>query len=109
LSLLPSELRETHIESRLCREVKTLGGIPYKFTSINRRSVPDRMCVFRHGVIWFIECKRPGAKLSDNQYREMKVLKNRGCKVTWVDSYASIHLIIEKIKKQLEFLDEIYS
>lgn len=34
---------EKKVEEHLCKRVKELGGIAYKFTSPQRRSVPDRL------------------------------------------------------------------
>jgi len=40
---------ERVIEAYLVQKVKELGGIAYKFTSPQRRSVPDRLCLFPTG------------------------------------------------------------
>lgn len=40
---------EKHIEAHLVKRVKEHGGIAYKFTSPQRRSVPDRL-VLRNGM-----------------------------------------------------------
>lgn len=109
MSLPNSELLEHHIESRLVREVKKLNGIPYKFVSPQRRSVPDRLCVFRHNVIYFIEVKRPGGKPTTNQKRELKNLERLNCNTAIVTTYDEIDKLINEIKKKLEFLDEIFS
>lgn len=37
--------RESAVEHHLCANVKARGGIAYKFTSPQRRSVPDRLVV----------------------------------------------------------------
>lgn len=103
MNLLASEITEKHIENRLCREVKKLNGIPYKFSSPQRRSVPDRLCVFGYGIIWFIECKRPGETPTKAQYKEMNRLIELGHKVTWVNTYKKINFIIQKIKLQITY------
>lgn len=53
---------EKEIEAHLVRRVKEAGGIAYKFTSPQRRSVPDRLVLMPGGRALFVECKRPGAK-----------------------------------------------
>ena len=39
-------MRESVIEAAHCARDKAAGGIPYKFTSPARRSVPDRLRLF---------------------------------------------------------------
>ena len=96
------ELLERHIEARLVREVKKLNGIPYKFTSPQRRSVPDRLCVFSHNIIWFIECKRPGGKLTVNQKRELALLNKQNCNTAMVSTYEEVDQVINQIKAQIK-------
>ena len=50
--------------------------MPYKFTSPQRRSVPDRMFINPSGKIWFIEFKKQGGRLTEGQKREIKRLTN---------------------------------
>lgn len=80
-------MREKAIEAYLCREVKKLGGIAYKFTSPGRRSVPDRICLFPGGHILFVECKAPGKLPTDGQWREITRLKEMGYEVLIVDTF----------------------
>jgi len=65
---------ESEIESKVCAYAKTKGLIPYKFTSPNRRSVPDRLFCGPNGIHFFIEFKRPGAKPTVKQWREINRL-----------------------------------
>lgn len=66
--------REKDIEHYFCEEIKKRGGIAFKFTSPQRRSVPDRLCVMPNGVIAFVEVKKKGGKLSSGQEREQQRL-----------------------------------
>lgn len=109
MKLLTSELREKHIESRLVQEVKKIGGIAYKFTSPQRRSVPDRLCLFPYGIVWFVECKRPGNHPTKNQQREINRLNKLGHSATWVDTYEGIDLLIKTIARQIKQNHEILS
>ncbi len=77
---------EKTIEQALVKHVKDQGGIAYKFTSPNRRSVPDRLCVFPGGRVVFVECKRPGGKLTKLQAREIERLREMGFEVLVVDN-----------------------
>ena len=62
---------EAKIEAAVCRYAKTLGILSYKFTSPARRSVPDRIFLYR-GHVFFIEFKAPGKKPTGGQEREMR-------------------------------------
>jgi hypothetical protein len=49
--------RERDVEAHLVKRVKEAGGIAYKFTSPQRRSVPDRLVL--------LDIAKAGAKLQD--------------------------------------------
>ena len=74
---------EKDVEKRLVRGVKKRGGIAYKFTSPNRRNVPDRIVVMPHAEIMFVELKTEKGKLTSGQEREIARLRDLGCDV-WV-------------------------
>lgn len=75
-------LTEAQIEAAAVKAVKAEGWEVYKFTSPQRRSVPDRLFV-REGRVVFIEFKRPGGKLTSGQEREIAKLRDAGAEV-WV-------------------------
>lgn len=83
-------MRESVVEARLVRRVREAGGVAYKFTSPARRSVPDRLCVLPEGVMFFVECKRPGEKPTEAQAREHARLRALGHVVHVVDSPAAV-------------------
>lgn len=81
------KLREADVEAHLCAEVKARGGLPYKFTSPSRRSVPDRLCLFpippEHREIVaryvvFDELKAPKVPPSESQIKEHNLLREMG-------------------------------
>lgn len=53
---------EKQIESYFKAQVKKYGGVPEKFVSPGRRSVPDQIVSAPGGRVWFAEIKRPGGK-----------------------------------------------
>ena len=83
---------EKQIEQALVKRVKALGGIAYKFTSPANRSVPDRICLLPEGRLVFVECKRPGGKVTDNQLRVHEKIKALGHDVRIVDSIEQVNL-----------------
>ena len=58
---------EKHIEAYLVKRVKAMGGIAYKFVSPAHRGVADRVVCLPDGVVWFIELKALGGRLSPLQ------------------------------------------
>lgn len=49
------------------RRVKDIGGIAYKFVSPAHRGVADRLVVLPGGVVWFVEVKKVGGRMSTLQ------------------------------------------
>lgn len=90
---------EKSIERRLREKIKDeLGGVAYKFTSPQRRSVPDRLCCLPSGVVFFVECKSPGKKLTKLQKREKDNLEALGFAVYVADNYSAVDTIVECYK-----------
>ena len=58
---------EKQIEAYLVKRVKALGGVAYKFTSPAHRGVADRIVCLPGGVVWFVELKTEGGRLSPLQ------------------------------------------
>lgn len=84
---------ERDIEAALVKRIKALGGIPYKFTSPQRRSVPDRLCMLPDGRVLLIECKAPGKKPTKLQAAEHERLKALGFEVLVVDNKEAVNAI----------------
>jgi len=94
-------MREKDIEQYLVKEVKKLDGTPYKFKSPQRRSVPDRLCIFNQKVLAFVEVKATGEVPTEAQNREMDRLILKGQWVLWVDRTSDVDRFIKKVKLML--------
>lgn len=81
---------EKKVEQYLCRKVKELGGVAEKFTSPNRRGVPDRIILLPQGVIYFVECKAPGKKPTPLQENDHMKRRQLGQKVFVVQSFEDV-------------------
>ena len=81
---------EKVIEAYLVKRVKDKGGIAYKFTSPQRRSVPDRLVLMPGGKMLFVELKATGAKPPPLQLREHERLRALGFLVLVIDSKDAI-------------------
>jgi len=77
---------ERDVEAWLVAEAKRRGGVAIKFTSPQRRAVPDRMVLLPGGKLFFVETKRPGEKPTDPQAREHERLRALGQTVYVMDS-----------------------
>ena len=60
-------MRESEIERHLVWHVNRLGGVAYKFKSVNHRGVADRVVCLPGGQTWFVELKTKGGRLSPLQ------------------------------------------
>jgi hypothetical protein len=88
---------ERDIETDNCKYARqTYMAMALKFTSPQRRSVPDRVFIFFGGVIGFIEYKASGEIPTSGQEREMKRLRDRGCRVEWTDNIEDGRAIIDR-------------
>ena len=93
---------ESKIEEKVSTYAKSKGVLSYKFTSPNKRSVPDRLFVFPGGRVVFMELKQLGKPLTDNQERECNKLLGAGAEVYLCDSSEVGKLLIDYILEDLE-------
>ena len=77
---------ERDIEKAVCDYARKKGLIPYKFTSPNHTSVPDRLFVGSRGLVFFIEFKAPKKTPTAKQWREIQRLRHLGHNVYVVDN-----------------------
>lgn len=89
---------EKAIEGYFCREVKKLGGEAEKFTSPQRRSVPDRIAMFPGGLLFFVELKAPGKKPTAAQKRDHERRRAMGFNVRILDTKEAINEFIEEVR-----------
>lgn len=89
---------EKDIEKYLTKEIAKLGGTAYKFNSEQRRAVPDRICVLPKGLIFFVECKRPGKEPTPAQRRELNRLREKGQLATWVSTLEEVKYLLDRVK-----------
>lgn len=87
---------EKEIEKKVCEYAKSNGVLVYKFTSPNRRAVPDRLFIVPMGNVFFVEFKSPGNKPTPPQEREHYRLASAGVRVYWTDNVEQGIAIINK-------------
>lgn len=84
---------ERDIEAYLVKRCKEIGALCDKFTSPQRRSVPDRLITFG-GRVLFVELKATGKKPTEAQVRDHERRRAAGASVYWVDSFAGVDLLL---------------
>jgi Holliday junction resolvase len=78
-------IRESTIERKVCRAAEDRGWLVRKFASPAHRGQPDRIFM-RDGVVFFIEFKARGGRLSPLQSREIALIKAQGVQAFVIDS-----------------------
>lgn len=84
---------ERDIEAYLVKRCKEIGALCDKFTSPQRRSVPDRLITFG-GRVLFVELKATGKKPTEAQVRDHERRRSAGAEVVWLDSKEAVDLVI---------------
>lgn len=76
---------EADLEKQAIRFARKRGWYTRKYKSAGRRAAPDRIFI-RDGSVLFVEFKRLGNAPTEQQYEEIKQLKEAGADVIWLDS-----------------------
>lgn len=84
---------ERDIEAHLVKRCKEIGALCDKFTSPQRRSVPDRLITFG-GRVLFVELKATGKKPTEAQVRDHERRRAAGAEVVWLDSKEAVDSVI---------------
>jgi hypothetical protein len=84
---------ERDIEAYLVKRCKEIGALVDKFTSPQRRSVPDRLITFG-GRVLFVELKATGKKPTEAQVRDHERRRAAGAEVVWLDSKEGVDTVI---------------
>lgn len=84
---------ERDIEAYLVKRCKEIGALCDKFTSPQRRSVPDRLITFG-GRVLFVELKATGARPTPAQVRDHERRRAAGALVYWLDSTRQVDWMI---------------
>lgn len=100
----PTHMLEREIEAKVCVYARSKGILAYKFNSMNRAAVPDRMFITDEGYVWFCEFKRKRCKPTVAQEREHERLRSMKMTVFVIDSVEDGKLMIDVKGKQDFFL-----
>lgn len=87
---------ERDIEAYLVKRCKEIGALCDKFTSPQRRSVPDRIIVYG-GRVLFVELKATGKKPTEAQVRDHERRRAAGAEVVWLDSKEAVEHLVAQV------------
>lgn len=91
---------ENDIESRLRKQVESIGGKAFKFISDGNRGVPDRIVCLPGGRVVFVETKRPkGGVLSKLQRYRISELQRLGFDARVVNTDKLIDEFIAEVRR----------
>ena len=91
-------MRERDIEKWLRRQVESLGGLAFKFSSPGNDGVPDRLAVLPGGLIYFIELKADRGRLSPLQVWQQDRLRQLGVNVAVIRGMVEAAEFIEEVR-----------
>ena len=87
-------MKESTIENYLVLRCKALGVLCYKFVSPSHRGVPDRVLIFPHGLVTFIELKAPGKSPTALQLAVLKQMESNKAVIGWTDSKTGVDCLL---------------
>lgn len=96
---------ERDIEAYLVKRCKEIGALCDKFTSPQRRSVPDRLITFG-GRVLFVELKATGKKPTEAQVRDHERRRAAGAEVVWLDSKQAVDQLLDDLEQGRIVLDD---
>jgi hypothetical protein len=91
----PKIVRESSVEAYLVKRCKEIGALCEKFTSPQRKNVPDRLVTF--WGTYYLEMKRPGKGASEAQARDHKRRRALGADVRVIDTHAKVDSFIAEL------------
>ena len=91
-------MKENHIEQKLVKAVKNMGGIAPKFVSSSYDGLPDRLVLLPGGRLAFVELKAPGKRLRPLQEKRKRQLEALGFSVYVIDREEQIGGMLNEIQ-----------
>lgn len=90
-------MRESKIETYLCKKVKEIGGLCIKMSPEFNAGIPDRLILIR-GRSFFVELKATGKKPRKLQVKYAEKLKKVGFETIIIDSKSIADELIKNIR-----------
>ena len=87
-------MTEKQIEQKLCKILKSKGGIAIKLNSLPMMGLPDRLVLLPEGKVMFVELKALGKKMRPIQVKKKIQLEELGFLVYCIDDVKQIEKIL---------------
>ncbi|MEB3150350.1 MAG: VRR-NUC domain-containing protein [Sphaerospermopsis sp.] len=87
-------MKESTIEKSISKEAFRRGWLNYKFKTANHRGVPDRIFM-RNGVMFFVEFKSEGGKVTELQKYQHERITTHGFNVHIIDNIESGYAMLD--------------
>lgn len=87
---------EKNLEKELRERCKAMGGWSFKLVPIHVNGLPDRICLFKGGRLFFAEMKSTGDKPSKIQKIVIAKLRSLGFRVEVIDRRPQLLRILKE-------------
>ena len=94
--MLPAE-KESVIEARLVRLVRSRGGLCFKFVSPGNPGVPDRIVITPEGRTVYVELKTEVGRLAAIQKWQHEEMRKRGAEVRTLKGLDQVLAFVEEV------------
>jgi len=96
----------TEIEQDVCDYArKAYGMLTFKFNSMGRRGVPDRILITQQGLIMFIEFKATGEEPTPPQLRTIAKLVDYNCEAAWCNDVERGKALVDLISNTTTYVE----
>lgn len=90
-------MKESVIEARLVRLVRSRGGLCFKFVSPGNPGVPDRIVITPEGRTVYVELKTEVGRLAAIQKWQHEEMRKRGAEVRTLKGLDQVLAFVEEV------------
>ena len=90
-------MKESAIEARLVRLVRSRGGLCFKFVSPGNPGVPDRIVITPEGRTVYVELKTEAGRLAAIQKWQHEEMRKRGAEVRTLKGLDQVLAFVEEV------------
>ncbi len=90
-------MKESTIEARLVKLVRSRGGLCYKFVSPGNPGVPDRIVITPDGRTIYVELKTEVGRLAAIQKFQHDEMRKRGAEVRTLKGMDEVRAFVEEV------------
>lgn len=90
-------MKESSIEARLVKMVRSRGGLCYKFVSPGNPGVPDRIVITPAGRTVYVELKTEAGRLAAIQKYQHEEMRKRGAEVRTLKGLDQVLAFVEEV------------